>query len=211
MPPHLSPRTDAQWIDALRAAAGPDAERALGELARFLRGLLARVLRGRATDDDLADFTQEALLQIVARLSGFRGESRFTTWAGAVATRVAFTELRRRSVRERGRQSFEEILADARAVAGRALPSADDVAARRRLLAALEQAIATELTERQRTAILAELRGVPTVEIAARLDTNQNALYKLVHDARRKLRQALERAGYDAASVRAELEEGVSA
>ena len=63
--------------------------------------------------------------------------------------------------------------------------------------------IAEDLTERQRTAILAELRGVPTIEIAERMGTNQNALYKLVHDARKKLRRALLDAGFSESELRA--------
>jgi len=66
---------------------------------------------------------------------------------------------------------------------------------------ALRHAIATQLSERQRVAILAELRGVPTVEIAERLGSNQNALYKLTHDARKKLRTALVADGFTAESL----------
>ena len=71
------------------------------------------------------------------------------------------------------------------------------------LFAALDVAIHTRLSERQRTAVLAELHGLPTVEIAARLETNQNALYKLVHDARKKLRTALQDQGFDAEALSA--------
>ena len=66
------------------------------------------------------------------------------------------------------------------------------------LLRALTRAIDNELTDRQKIAIMAELRGVPTVEIARQLQTNQNALYKLVHDGRKKLRKALVAAGFSA-------------
>ena len=70
-------------------------------------------------------------------------------------------------------------------------PSPLDAASKSDMLQALRQSIDTCLTDRQRTAILAELRGIPTLEIAARLGITQNALYKLAHDARKKLRAAL--------------------
>ena len=112
--------------------------------------------------------------------------------------RFAFTELRRRSVRERGKEDFEAIQQLSREGEMEHEEAADESVARRDLFAALDAAIHTRLSERQRTAVLAELRGLPTVEIAARLETNQNALYKLVHDARKKLKVALEAAGFSA-------------
>jgi len=197
----------AEWLEAL---SGPDpSTRHLEELGAFLRGTLARVLGagrryGPVSDGDLEDFTQEALLRILRGLGGFRGTSKFTTWAAAVAVRVAFSELRRRRYREGSLDELDLSALDA-------LPSAggdpERIAGRRDLLADLRRAIDERLTEKQRHAIAGELAGVPTVELAPRLGTNPNALYKLVHDARRRLRAALEEAGYDADDVRRELAE----
>jgi len=197
-------RTNEEWLAALTSAGGGH-DAALEELRTFLRRLLAKALRRHAvTDDDLSDLVQEALLLILSRFETFRGDSAFTTWAAAVAIRAAFTELRRRSVRSSARRDFEQVERGAALDPGtRGARGADELAARAELLAALEQAIATELTQRQRTAVLAELRGLPTVEIAARMNTNQNALYKLVHDARRKLRAALVARGFGAGSIHA--------
>jgi RNA polymerase sigma-70 factor (ECF subfamily) len=80
-------------------------------------------------------------------------------------------------------------------------PAPDEALSRTHLYQVLESAIATRLTERQRLAIVAELRSIPTVEIAERLGTNTNALYKLTHDARRRLHQALVEAGFTADSI----------
>ena len=75
------------------------------------------------------------------------------------------------------------------------------------VLAALRRLIETSLTDRQRVAILAELEGVPQVVIAEQLGMNRNALYKLGHDARMKLKQGLLDAGISAEEVRSALAE----
>jgi len=67
----------------------------------------------------------------------------------------------------------------------------------------MQEVIDTQLTEKQRTALLAEMRGVPLEEIARQLGTNRNAVYKLTHDARKKLKQGLEATGYGADDIRA--------
>ena len=60
-----------------------------------------------------------------------------------------------------------------------------------------------ELSERQQTALVAELRGMPQEEIGRRLGINRNAVYKLGHDARKKLKRGLEASGFDAEQIRA--------
>ena len=65
----------------------------------------------------------------------------------------------------------------------------------------MQQVIQTDLTEKQRTALLAEIKGMPQDEIARHLGSNRNAVYKLTHDARKKLRKGLESAGYTAEDV----------
>ena len=69
---------------------------------------------------------------------------------------------------------------------------------RTELLFALRRAIDEALSPRQRVAILAELQGMPSAVLADQLGSNTNAVYKLYHDARKKLRQALEDAGFSA-------------
>ena len=123
-----------------------------------------------------------------------------------MATRVAFTELRRRAERETKHAAFQQAQMDALA----RFPYRDAHASATELekvLTELHAAIESELTDRQRVATLALLRGVPTIEIAEQLDSNQNAVYKLVHDARLRLRKALERQGITA-ELLAELNEG---
>ena len=194
-------RPDADWTDGLRdrGAAGAAAAQ---DLATYLRRTLRRIVGGRCTAAELDEIVQESLLRIVRSLDSFRGDCAFPTWATAIATRVAFTELRRRTARSGRVQRFEDVRAEVAALTCPMTPSPEAAATHANLLEVLGHAIATELTERQRLAIVCELRGIPTVEIAAQLGTNQNALYKLVHDGRKKLRTALAARGFGETTVR---------
>ena len=194
------PRRDGDWVSALRGE-GAEHARAIRELEVRLRGALRRAL-GERPSDELADLVQDGLARILEKLDAFRGDSAFTTWATGVTLRVAFTELRRRRVRSAERDAFADARIEADRFAGTVTKDPTDVLGEAEMLEDLHRAIAERLTERQRTAIIAELRGVPTVEIASRLGTNQNALYKLLHDARKRLRQALIDAGHSPEAIR---------
>jgi RNA polymerase sigma-70 factor (ECF subfamily) len=189
-------RSNEEWVQALRA---PASEEALEDLrATMVRGLRA-VLAGRIAGDaePLAeDFAQEALLKVLNSLDSFRGESRFTTWAQKIAVHIALSELRRRRWKDVPLQAFTEspegdeltpiLLTDNQ-------PQPDKLAAQRELLDTVKTLLFNELTERQRTAMLAILQdGLPLREVAERMDTNPNALYKLLHDARQRMKQRLE-------------------
>jgi len=197
-------RSKEEWLAIL---TGRDARAlaAQAALRRYVRRGLGRALAAQTGLDDatLDDLTQEAMMRIASRATNFRGDSRFTTWAMAVAIRVAYTELRRRRWRERSLDDrrTSSIVPFSPGAASRASdPSAP--ACRDDLLACLRDAIERELTPRQRAAVLGELAGVPNVVLAERLDTNVNALYKLHHDARLRLKAALEARGYGDGDVR---------
>jgi RNA polymerase sigma-70 factor (ECF subfamily) len=196
-------RANDVWIAQLRRP-GPDREAALAEL----RGLLLRGLRGalagRAGVDDafLEDAVQETLLKVLARLDTFAGRGHFVSWATAIAVRVALTALRRRhwqdvSLDRFRREGDSQPLDVADASAG-----PERASLRSELLAAMRRVFDEQLTDRQRQALTAELNGVPQDEIARQLGSNRNAVYKLTHDARRKLKAGLEAAGFGADSLR---------
>jgi RNA polymerase sigma-70 factor (ECF subfamily) len=164
----------------------PDALRA------YVRRGLRRAIAG-VDDADIEDFTQEALVRILRGRDRFEGRSRFATWAMAVALRVAFTALRTRRRRE------ATVALDTELLELTAPESAADLgrdSERRDLMTTLQLAIIDTLTERQRTAVLGELTGVPSDVLAERLGVNRNALYKLHHDARKKLKAAILAAGF---------------
>src|SRR5262249_32161191 len=190
-------RGNAAWLVALR---GPQRDHALADLrailVRRLRATLADRVRGDS--DALAeDVAQEALLRILHSLDTFRGESRFTTWAHTIAAHLARSELRRRRWQD---VSLQHVLApgDDRPGAALLLATAgpEQQIVRRTLLELVNRLLSEELTPRQRQALLAVTGGgMPTEDIAQQLGTNRNALYKLLHDARQRLRKRLHAEG----------------
>lgn len=193
---------------------GPERDQAIEDLRELLvRALkLAFVGRVRGIDEAAEDFAQEALIRILENLDSFRGESRFTTWARSIAIRVAYTDLRRRrwsdvslqEILERhgGRRSESDIFRDRTSQPERA-------AARKMMVETVQGFIDEELTERQREALIAVMfEGMPLEETARRMKTNRNALYKLLHDARRKLKKRIEAEGLSVREVLDALDEG---
>jgi RNA polymerase sigma-70 factor, ECF subfamily len=190
---------------------GANPDEALGDLYDLLvRGLrVALGSYGGGVDAYVEDFAQEALLRITGNLDSFRGESRFTTWAQKIAMNVALTELKRRRWRD---VSLEDLFAR-REAADRGPADTqltpEQLAFQNMVLGELRRMVDEELTDRQREAVVAViLEGMPISEVARRMGTNQNALYKLLHDARRKLKRRMEAAGLSPQEVLAAFDEG---
>ena len=158
---------------------------------------------------NFGDFAQEALIKITANLDSFRGESRFTTWAQKIAMNVALTELKRRRWRDVSLQDlFARRGAADRGPADTQL-TPEQLALQNSVLGELRRMVDEELTYRQREAVVAVLlEGMPISEVARRMGTNQNALYKLLHDARKKLKREMEAAGLSPQEMLAAIEEG---
>jgi RNA polymerase sigma-70 factor, ECF subfamily len=194
-------RANDVWIEELRQP-DPRREAALSDLrAGLLRGLRG-ALAGRAGVDDafLEDAVQEALLKVLDRLDTFEGRGRFVSWAMAIAVRVALTAIRKKRWQGVSLDRFkEESSSPALDVADHSLRP-ERAALRSELLAAMDRVIHEHLTDRQWLALTAELNGMPQDEIARQLGSNRNAVYKLTHDARRKLKAGLEAAGFNAES-----------
>ena len=195
--------SEIKWPEALRSVGAGNAA-AVSALREFLLNGLRIAFRDRrdVNDAQLEDFTQEALLRILDRLDQFSGRSKFTTWAYSIAVNTAFTELRRKRWQD---VSLEGLLADgAQLTEDEITPeaSADGDEERGRLIAALRQAIEERLTDKQRAVIAGELCEMPFDQIVELLDTNRNAAYKLLHDARRALKNHLLNAGISAEDIR---------
>jgi RNA polymerase sigma-70 factor (ECF subfamily) len=204
----MKERTNEQWLMELRGA-NPDA--ALADLYDLLvRGLRAALGGyGSGVEANFGDFAQEALIKITGNLDSFRGESRFTTWAQKIAMNVALTELKRRRWRD---VSLQDLIAR-REAADRGPADTqltpEQLAYQNTVLGELRRMVDEELTDRQREAVVAViLEGMPISEVAKRMGTNPNALYKLLHDARRKLKRRMETAGFSPQEVLAAFEEG---
>ncbi len=197
-------RANEQWLQDLRSE-GPTQTSALEDLRAYLLLALAGSLKrhGGMPEDLLEDVVQDALLRILDQLHSFEGRSRFTTWATTITVRTAMTELRRRRWKD---VSLEEVtegdaLTPRGYVDGEADPESQ--AAQVEIVRAMQGIFESQLSARQRTAIVAELRGMPQEEIGRRLGITRNAVYKLGHDARKKLKHGLEASGFDAAEIRA--------
>jgi RNA polymerase sigma-70 factor, ECF subfamily len=192
-----SPALDLEsraWLDAL-AGTGADRDRAIARLhALLVRGARFELSRRRGTlrgvadreiDDLATQAAADALVAILAKLPTFAGRSRFTTWAYKFVIFEASVKARRRAWEER-----EVALADREW--GSLGPSAQQLLEEAELLAVVRDALRMRLTEHQRTVFIAlTLNDVPIDVLAERLGTTRGALYKTLHDARRKLRAAL--------------------
>ena len=177
---------------------------AIRELGEALKSGLRIALGGRGdvSEAHLEDFAQEGLLRVLERIEQFQGRSRFTTWAQAITLNVAFGELRRKRWQD---VSLDALMADGERLAEPGTIADDALGAdedRMRLVATLRQAIEQELTPRQRAAILGELREMPFDQIVELLGTSRSAAYKMLHDARRALKQRLHEAGISGADIR---------
>jgi RNA polymerase sigma-70 factor, ECF subfamily len=145
-------------------------------------------LRGNELDDIALEAADDALMSVLARLDDFRGASRFTTWVYKFALYEAAAKLRRRSWQGREIPLEPESWGMFESESGRP----EEQVERGELLSALKDAIETALTPHQRNVLVAlALNGVPIDVLAERLDTTRGALYKTLHDARRKLRAQL--------------------
>ena len=210
MPEQLDAESRA-WVEDLQAS-GPQRADALERLDDLLlraaraeagrRRHLYPEIRGAELDDVCRQAADDAVVAVTRKLDAYRGASRFTTWAYAFVILEVSVKLRRHAWR------------------GGTIPTADDAATWDRLatrgtsaqariesvelLRALRRAVSEELSPRQREVFVAvALNDVQIDVVADQLRSTRGAVYKVLHDARRKLRARLEREGH--------LEEGEAA
>jgi RNA polymerase sigma-70 factor, ECF subfamily len=186
-----------EWLRCLRAE-GSVKEDAVARLhALLLRAARFEVARRRPTlphlrggdlDDIANQAADDALVSVLRRLDDFRGASRFTTWAYKFALLEAAVKLRTRDWQGR------EVPLEPESWNTFATPGLEpeQELEQSELLTAIQAAVAEVLTPHQRGVLVAlALNGVPIDVLAERLGTTRGALYKTLHDARRKLRSHL--------------------
>ena len=202
----MTERSNDDWIAALSSTDQGAQSIALADLRRRLQRSIyfylsqdRSDLRGLATQELVQmaeDLAQDATLRVMDNLDKFRGESRFSTWANKIAIRLAISDLRRARYRD---FSLDELTADGESsprLATATSPTPEKVAERDDVMEKIELALKEALTERQYQALVAvALKGIPMDVLAERMGSNRNALYKLIHDARRKLKAHLESQG----------------
>jgi RNA polymerase sigma-70 factor, ECF subfamily len=212
----MSTRTNEEWITELQSN-GAAREAALEDLrAVIMNGLPYALSRWVSPSEPQFEFlveevTQETLLRILDRLHTFEGRSQFTTWAHKIAIRIALSELRRKRWRD---SSLDEMVDNEDAPAPESLmedsSAGPEISVEREdMLVRVRRIIAEELTDRQREALLLlSVQDMPMDEAARKLKTNRNALYKLLHDARLRLKRRLTMEGLSAQEVLTAFEQG---
>ncbi len=212
----MARRTNEQWLSDL-SAGGDRREAVLADLRTDILYGLPYALRDWLSSDDphftalAEEVTQETLMRVLKHLDSFEGRSQFTTWAHKIAVRVALTELRRRRWKDVSLESLTNSAegdSSSQPIADTA-PGPETVMEQADLLARVQKMMVEELTDKQLRAMMAvAIRGMPLEEAARRLGTERNALYKLLHDARLRLKRRLAREGLTSAELLAVFEHG---
>jgi RNA polymerase sigma-70 factor (ECF subfamily) len=200
-------RDSRAWLRALRLP-GAERDRAVADLHQLLlraarfevsrRRAALSYVRGEELDDLALQAADDALLAVLAKLDDYRGASRFTTWAYKFALLETSVRLRRRAWQER------EVVLEPEAwpLMADAGESPQGLAETGELMRAIQQGVDSCLTEHQREVLVGlALNGVPIDVLAERLNTTRGALYKTLHDARRKLRADLGERGFTLDSI----------
>jgi len=212
----MTRRNNDEWLNDLRGT-GETYESAIADLrAVIAHGLpfaLSRWLSPSNPQFDslVEEVTQEAILRVLDQMDTFEGRSQFTTWVHKIAIRIALTELRRKRWQD---TSLDEIVDNEDTPTPQGIlrdtgVSPEGAAERADMLAHVRRVINEELTERQRDAlVMLGFQGMPMEVTAKKLNTNRNALYKLLHDARLRLKSRLESEGLSAQEILAAFEQG---
>lgn len=204
-------RTNEEWLDDLQSS-GAQQEAAITDLRNLLlRAVLFFFGRNRGDFGSLAreeilqraeDCAQEALIAVMNHLSDFRGDSKFTTWAYKFAINIALMTARQE--RWKGisidQLSFSDNGSSSEWVLWDKSPglAPDRSVLRGEVGEIIQEVIGRELTDKQRQILLLMVfNEVPMDEVVQRLGTNRNAIYKMLHDARRKLKSGLQARGFE--------------
>jgi RNA polymerase sigma-70 factor (ECF subfamily) len=210
-----STRTNEEWLYALNAS-GEIQEAAITDL----RDLLLRAtlyffnrnlgdLKGLDHDEILQraeDCAQEALIAVMSHLSDFRGDSKFTTWAYKFAINIALMTARRERWKGKSLDQLSFLhngrLFEWQRQDGSSGLTPDRFAIQDEISDILREVIERDLTEKQRVVlIMMVFNEVPMDEVVQRLGTNRNAIYKMLHEARRKLKSSLQARGFEVSEM----------
>ncbi len=207
-------RDNSTWLADL-TSMGQRRESALADLREIVRnGLpyaLSRWLRPSdpGSDSLIQEATQETLLRVLEKLDTFRGQSKFTTWVYKIAVRIALSDLRRHRWRDVSLDELvekTELLSITGLMSGKE-PDPELTAEKKDLMEKILKIVQQELTEKQSQAIIAiTMHGIPLDELANKMNMERNALYKLLHDARIRLKSRLAEQGLTPAEILATFE-----
>lgn len=198
-------RDNEAWLQALQAK-GAEKEAALNDLhillLRVLPVALSRWLPSTSSHFEtfIEDVAQETLLRVMDRLDSFQGRSKFSTWVYKIGVNIGLSQLRLKKWQEISLDSLEEgndsnempstrFASDA--------PGPEEILEQKNVIGLVQKIMQEELTPYQMRVMNAvAVQGVPLTVVAERVGSNRNALYKLMHDARLRLKGRLEREGF---------------
>ncbi|MDZ7807253.1 MAG: RNA polymerase sigma factor [Gracilimonas sp.] len=193
-------QTNEEWILAIKP---PPEEAAVHQLRIYLiRGLKASLYKyvDRELDDFVEDIAQDAVLKILDKYDTFRGDSKFTTWAMKIAVREGYSELRKKRYKDISLEQYSSYDPDEKEAVEieHEQPGPDRVTHESMMVQKIMRMMEEELTEKQQKVIQhLMIDQIPMTVVAEMMDSNRNAIYKLVHDARMKLKNRLEVEGID--------------
>jgi len=198
-----SKRSNSEWLEHL-GSDGDEKEEALTDLrAVIVRGLPYALSSWLSPadpqfDDLIEEVAQETLLRVLTHMHTFEGRSQFTTWVQKIAVRLAITELRRKRWQDTSLDGLLEV--EGTTIGTRLMvdpsPSPELITEQSEMMEQIQRLIKEELTEKQSKAMIAiRVHGMPIEEVAKRMDMTRNALYKLLHDARIRLKKRMEEEG----------------
>lgn len=181
---------------------GASRDDAIAQLRSLLLRGLSKSLNNRyGKPFNAEDVVQEALMKVLNSIEKFEGRSKFTTWAMTIATRIGISALRRKYHQDVSMEAFNTAEGRTVEIAIAVDPSLSNSESRAEIFSVLQNLIDTELTDKQRLATRAFLSDFATDEIAEQLNMNRNAVYKLIHDARQKLKDGFARAGLTSVEI----------
>jgi RNA polymerase sigma-70 factor (ECF subfamily) len=205
----MSERSNEDWLISLRST-GKAKQGALADLREIILNSLPYALSKYLHPTDphfdplIQEVAQETLLRVMDRLETFKGRSKFTTWVHTISVRIALTELRHARWKEVSLDKLQSGMESDDKM--REMPDQDmDVEAsaeQSEIMKMIQKTMMEVLTDKQRKALVAvAVQGMPIAEVADRMGSNRNALYKLLHDARLKLKNHFEERGIKPESI----------
>lgn len=200
--------SNEEWIKSLTPPPDEIAIEALrNHLVVGLRSSLYKYV-DRDLNDFVEDITQDSVLKILDKLESFRGESKFTTWCMKVAVREGYSELRKKRYKDISLEQYSSFDPDEKQAVEIEHEQAgpDQIAHESMLVQKIMKMMEEELTDKQQKVLqLLMIDQVPMTVVAEMMDSNRNAIYKLVHDARLKLKSRLELEGIDPEEILLEM------
>lgn len=206
----LGQRTNQQWLHDLNTG-GAQQEAAIADLRNLLlRAALFFFSRnvsdfGALNRDEILqraeDCAQDALISVINHLPDFRGDSKFSTWAYKFAINISLMAARRERMNgislDELSESSDNPISEWLLPIGSGEIAQEQSAMQGELSGIIRAVIETELTDKQRQVLLLMVfKEVPMDEVVRYLNSNRNSVYKLLHDARRKLKHGLESRGF---------------